>query len=464
MTQENTPARYTILRELGRGSLGAVWAARDSETGALVALKTLDPALSGKLRPPRRLKHPNIVEVLDAGEMAGAPYVAMEMLEGESLRNILDRNPPGIARAIEIIQQVAAGLAHAHLEGVVHGSIKPSNIIVLRSGLVKITDFGLGHQAQGEPLDHRFDVFSLGAVFYELLTHRPAVEGTSAKQPPSEVNPLVPRALDDIVLRMLARQPAERMPGVPVLLRELERVQEGLGMRPATSAAKDEPPIRSRPTAAPAEDVQPRNPGADHQAIEIMERERWEERPSGWRPVIFAVVLFTLIGSGIAGFMYYSSRPEPVVATATPQVSPPPPPAAPAPAPAPAPVAEPVKEPVIAAAPPPAPAPAPMASPAPSPAKPLPRATAAAKAPQQQQRGGTAQLVLAVSPRGDVYIDGKHHGTTPPTTTLDLEPGMHRIEVRSGSRSPYVTYMTVEAGDVRRIRHDFNAKRIRPPA
>jgi serine/threonine-protein kinase len=462
MTQENTLARYTILRELGRGSLGVVWAARDSQTGALVALKTLDPALAGKLQRPRRLKHPNIVEILDAGEMAGAPYVAMEMLEGESLRQIVDRKPPGIARAIEIVQQVAAGLAHAHLEGVVHGSIKPSNIIVLRSGLVKINDFGIGQPAPCEPLDHRSDIFSLGALFYELLADRPAFEGTSKKQPPpSEVNPLVPRALDDIVLRMLAPEPANRMPGVPVLLRELERVQEGLGMHAAPVAAKSEPPIRPRP-AAPAKD-------AAHEAIEIMERERWEERPSGWRPVVFAAVVLALIGSGIAGFLYYSSRPEPDIAKARVQ-----------PAPAPAPVVARAKEPVIAAAaaqisppppravapaPAPAPAPEPPASAAPSQAKPLPRpAKAAAKAPQQEQRGGTAQLVLAVSPRGEIYIDGKHHGTTPPTTTLDLEPGMHRIEVRSAARSPYVTYMTVQAGDVRRIRHDFNAKAIRPPA
>jgi hypothetical protein len=80
----------------------------------------------------------------------------------------------------------------------------------------------------------------------------------------------------------------------------------------------------------------------------------------------------------------------------------------------------------------------------------------------KQQPGGTAQVIVAVSPRGEIYIDGKHHGTTPPVTTLTLEPGMHRIEVRSGSRRPYLTYMTVQAGDVRRIRHDFNASRAVP--
>jgi hypothetical protein len=86
-----------------------------------------------------------------------------------------------------------------------------------------------------------------------------------------------------------------------------------------------------------------------------------------------------------------------------------------------------------------------------------------AKVPEQQP-GGTAQVIVAVSPRGEIYINGKHYGTTPPITTFHLEPGMHRIEVRSGSRKPYLTYMAVQAGDKRRIRHDFNASRaVQPP-
>jgi hypothetical protein len=81
----------------------------------------------------------------------------------------------------------------------------------------------------------------------------------------------------------------------------------------------------------------------------------------------------------------------------------------------------------------------------------------------EPQPGGTAKLILAVSPRGELYIDGKHYGTTPPITTLDLEPGMRRIEIRSGSWKPYVTYMAVQPGDQRRVRHDFGAKPSRPP-
>jgi hypothetical protein len=100
------------------------------------------------------------------------------------------------------------------------------------------------------------------------------------------------------------------------------------------------------------------------------------------------------------------------------------------------------------------------ATPAPKKQPPAPKQTARVAQPQP---AGTAKIIVAVAPRGELYIDGKHYGTTPPLTTLDLEPGMYRIEVRSGSRRPYVTYMTVSAGDERRIRHDFAAKPIRPP-
>ena len=93
-----------------------------------------------------------------------------------------------------------------------------------------------------------------------------------------------------------------------------------------------------------------------------------------------------------------------------------------------------------------------------------PRAVeAAAKAPERQP-AGMARLIVAVSPRGEIYVDGEHRGTTPPLTTLDLEPGIRRIEVRNGSRRPYLTYMTVQAGDVRRIRHAFDAPRAVPPS
>jgi hypothetical protein len=151
---------------------------------------------------------------------------------------------------------------------------------------------------------------------------------------------------------------------------------------------------------------------------------------------------------------------------------------------APPPVAEAPKEPVTAP-------PAPEASPpgsvrdgtaeqessavasAPEPMPVTPLASEPRPSPQAERKspaklptralGKTARVILAISPRGEIYVDGEHQGTTPPITTLDLQPGMHRIEVRSGSRTPYLTYVTVQAGDVRHIRYDFDAKGSRPP-
>jgi len=602
-TQENMLARHKILHELGRGPIGAVYAARDRTTGAFVALKRLDPPLLKSdatfadrflkhARSARHLRHRNIVKIHEAGEAAGTAYVAMEMLEGENLRNILDDGPLPIARAIQIAHEIACGLAHAHLEGVIHGGVKPSNIIVLRSGVVKITDFGIGQlghaallsgaragclsymspeQVRGDPVDHRSDIFSLGALFYEMLTRRRPFEGDSPKEitenilhakppPPSELNQHVPRALDGIVLSMLAGQPAARMAGVPVLLRELQRLEEGLGLGSGASAGTDEPtasvppaepglrtpdpnrfrdraPMQDGPRFAPHGEsrdasgfgVRPDTSAADQfQHRQITDREMLEydramrERKSGperssrsW-PAIFAALALVLavLGIGLTDFMGltgfmddWSGRIERGIAASRMQEAPATAPGASRPT-APPSVAEATQEPVTASDAPQASPPRAvgdgkaeqessgiLSAPDPMPAKPLaaepdPLAqteSSVARAPEQpasagaapaqqlprampptakvpaQQPGGTARLILAVSPRGELYIDGEHHGTTPPVTTLDLEPGMHRIEVRSGSRKPYLTYMTVQAGDVRRIRHDFNAKPSRPP-
>ncbi len=568
-------ARYSIVNELKRGATGAVYAARDRETGAVVALKRFDPAVTSsadaklverllkQVRSARALKHRNLVEIYEAGESGGTVYVAMEMLEGKSLRSILDEGPLPLARAIRIVHDIANGLAHAHLQGVVHGRLKPSNVIVSRSGVAKITGFGVGQlsgispeQLRGDPLDHRCDVFALGAVFYEMLTRRPPFEGDSpeailesmlrAKPPlPSELNAHVPRALDTLVSSMLAVQPAARVPGVPVLLPDLQRLEEGLGLG---SSASVERPRASAPVADPGPSVRtppdperrqhryrppPDGEAFDYQrAIALMDRESRRERSSAWRPAMFAAfALLAAAGIGAAAFVHYLSAPnawrsaasrvqgelarvqdelatvlgasratapapvavaaeEPLHASAAPPIAAeqprteplPPQPLAAEPAPsakiesAVAPVAEETETALASAATAQEPSPAHEAAPAPEPApepepavQPAPTAPAQRRAEPpanaaQQRPAATARLILAISPRGEIYIDGKHHGTTPPITTFDLEPGMHRIEVRSGSRTPYLTYMTVQAGEVRRIRHDFDTSRsVRPP-
>jgi eukaryotic-like serine/threonine-protein kinase len=509
----NALERYQILHELGRGAIGRVDAVRDGSTGVVVALKTLDPALFSdraanlaelflkNARSAARLRHRNIVKIHDAGEAGGTAYVAMELLEGESLRSRLGNRALPIARAIQIFDDVASALAYAHEEGMVHRGVRPSNIIVLRSGLAKIGDFGTGQigevalrymspeQVRGDPLDHRSDLFSLGAVLYEMLTRRAPFDGSSpeeikqnilhAEPPlPSGVNPHVPAALDAIVFSLLAKDPADRFANARILLRDLQRLEEALGLGPGASAGPDEPdknvPLRSHP--APMRDAAQLAPLGEADARSMMDRREPEpERSSGSRAATFAALALMLAVLSTIGFSfwYYSPR---------------------SPAPVPVPVAEATKGPAIAPAAPEASPPHAMgdagagqassgiaSAPDPLPAKPLaaepeqpatagtapvqqmPQAAQPAASVPEPQPGGTAKLILAVSPQGELYIDGEHYGTTPPITTLDLEPGMHRIEIRSGSRKPYLTYITVQAGDQRRLRHDFGAKPSAPP-
>jgi serine/threonine-protein kinase len=531
--------RYTILRELGQGATGKVYAARDGSAGAVVALKVLDPALaaSGKnvaelfmqnARSTARLRHRNIVRILDAGEASGTAYVAMELVEGESLRRLIDDRKLTVARAIRIFDDVASALAYAHEEGVVHRGVKPSNIIVLASGEAKLVDFGIGQRGQasqrylspeqvrGDPVDARSDLFSLGVVFYEMLARRAPFENKQstlqAKPPrPSEVNPHVPGAVDAMVMSLLAANPDERPANARDVLRELQRLEEALGLQPVVSAvnpqqtARDAKPVIAAPSPAPSPAPRPAEPFAAIKQPEpdqltltepfyvqddrFMHRDAERQQSSGSRTAIFAALLLALGAGAVGGVFLYpdsidlrtlASRIQQSVRTTTapavPEASPPPAmqevkavqeppkPVVVRPPSRPTPVAEASKT----AAAEPVPAPAPKALPPPPVVReaeveqesPKPVVAKAQPAPKP---AGTAKLVLAVSPQGDVYVDGERYGTTPPLTTLELEPGMRRIEIRSGSRKPYLTYMTVEAGDERRIRHDFDAKRIAPP-
>src|SRR5262245_16745218 len=596
MAQQNALDRYKVIRELGRGAIGTVYAARDRSTGAVVALKTLDPALLGESAAnlaelflknacsAGRLRHRNIVRIHDAGEVGGTVYVAMELLVGESLRNMLDNRPLSIARAIQIFDDIASALAYAHEEGIVHGGVRPSNIMVLRSGVAKIGDFGIGQigeaarrymspdQVRGAPVDHRSDLFSLGAVFYEMLTRRALFDGNSPKEImenilhaepplPSAVNLRVPSALDGIIASLLAGHPAERFADTRILLRDLQRLEEGLGLGPGTGAGSSEPTARLPPggaepkprtpaagqsrdrevphensflprgqtePAAPRRATKPEpsprtpdpNPFRDHAPMQdaprldehdarfMVDRGPVPERFSGSRAAGLAALVLMLAVLGLTVFSYYSPSPSEPRTAATRMQEAPATAAAWSPSTAPPPVAEATKEPATSAPAPEASPPRTMGdaraeqeslgiafAPNPLPPKPLvaepsppaktesltirepeqpetastPPAQDAPRAPQPRakiskpQPGGTAMLIIAVSPHGELYIDGKHRGTTPPITTLALEPGMHRIEIRSGARKPYLTYMVVQAGEQRRIRHDFGAKPTRPP-
>jgi tetratricopeptide (TPR) repeat protein/predicted Ser/Thr protein kinase len=264
-----TISHYRILSQLGEGGMGAVYLAEDSRLGRRVALKVPHSAPAAQnfyharfLREARSisaLSHPNVATLYDYGETAdGRPYIVMELVEGRELGSVIDSGGLTVERAVEIVERVAHALSAAHRLGIVHRDVKPSNVIVTERGGVKVLDFGLAklvgaehgalsapeaetlqramtrsdvmigtplylspEQARGGEIDARSDIFALGALLYECVAGRPAFAGSTVVEiaaqvihveppPPSKFNPDLPRALDRVALKALAKRPEDR--------------------------------------------------------------------------------------------------------------------------------------------------------------------------------------------------------------------------------------------------------------
>jgi eukaryotic-like serine/threonine-protein kinase len=269
VTSSVAGGRYRLERPLGYGGMATVYLARDSELGRPVAVKLLAENAAGddglrerfvrEARLAARLSHPNVVSVFDAGEDGGRPYIVMEHVEGETLSDLLARRGPLPAEdARTLALQAARGLAHAHAAGLVHRDVKPQNLLLREDGTLKIADFGIARaaegtaltqagtvlgtaayvapeQALGEEVTPASDVYSLGAVLYELLTGRPPLEIESLEDlakrrtipPVRELAPDVPGDLEGVVMRCLARNPEYR----PT---HLERELAPMGAEPPT--------------------------------------------------------------------------------------------------------------------------------------------------------------------------------------------------------------------------------------
>jgi serine/threonine-protein kinase len=271
-----TVSHYRILSKLGEGGMGTVYVAEDTVLGRRVAIKSLKIAsVPGQkhfrtrfLREARAaslLNHPHIATVHDYGETEdGQPYLVMELIDGQSLNELLRDNPLPVDRAVGIVRQVAEAIAEAHRHGIVHRDIKPSNVVLNQRNEVKVLDFGLAkhtepdgettpgtsvthtlegvivgtpsylspEQALGMPIDRRSDIFSIGSVLYECLTGTPAFSGKTLGEicahvirddppPPSHLNPLVPPELDRITLKALAKKTEARYQTAEELLEDL---------------------------------------------------------------------------------------------------------------------------------------------------------------------------------------------------------------------------------------------------
>ncbi|MFN2386911.1 MAG: serine/threonine protein kinase [Thermoanaerobaculia bacterium] len=264
--------RYEILEKIGSGGFGSVYRAVDSRDGREVAVKTCDirdpDSRARALREARlssRLNHPNVVGVIEVVEEEERPYLVQEFLPGSDLNSRMTEGKPlSIDEKLKILTGVAAGLAHAHAEGIIHRDIKPGNVRVLPDGSVKIMDFGIAklqdgttditktgitmgsasymcpEQVCGDPVDSRGDIFSWGSLAYELLSGRRAFRSENlfrrlemvVKEEPdplSDVAPEVPSRIVEIVEQALRKKPSDRFASAADLRDALEEASRGLG-------------------------------------------------------------------------------------------------------------------------------------------------------------------------------------------------------------------------------------------
>ncbi|HEX5309435.1 MAG TPA: Stk1 family PASTA domain-containing Ser/Thr kinase [Solirubrobacteraceae bacterium] len=268
--------RYRVVSKLGSGGMADVYLAQDTLLGRQVALKLLHHRFASDQEFVERfrreassaagLSHPNVVAVFDRGEWDDTYYIAMEYLPGRSLKAVV-REHGGLAPcdAIDIVVQILLALRFAHKRGIIHRDIKPHNVILDEEGRAKVTDFGIARagasdmtmtgsimgtaqylspeQAQGHAVSESSDLYAVGVVLYELLTGRVPFEGESAvtialKQvsaqptPPSRLNPEVSPALDAVVMRALAKDPARRFAGADELIAALQQARAGIAPAP----------------------------------------------------------------------------------------------------------------------------------------------------------------------------------------------------------------------------------------
>ena len=424
MAAQKTIGRYEIVAELGRGAMGSVYKARDPAVGRTVAIKTIhSAALEGaqsaeyrarfqrEARASGVLAHPGIVPVFDVGEHEGAPFLVMEFVEGRTLSDAMKKGERfTLERVCEIGQQLAAALGYAHRQGVIHRDIKPANILLTSREVYgaerpRITDFGIAklvaseltttgqllgtpsymppEQFTGAPIDGRADLFSLGVILYAMAAGEQPFPGETMTAvsykvvhtepvPPTKLNPAIPARLEGVILKCLAKSPADRYQTGEELAQDLAAMRTNAGAPslrtavPVAAGAADvtlaaTPSAISHPPAqAPAPATAAQKPGQtpDNKPVSMPIR--------SMAILAAAVVVLAAVAAGGWFFLHHRNQPTPPqqqVATV------------PAPQLAPNPFGGPLTH---ATTPAPVPTPAPTPAPAPAPAQGKTPATAPA--------------------------------------------------------------------------------------
>ncbi len=294
---------YEILAPIGAGGMGEVYRARDAKLGREIAVKVLPQATASdpdrrqrfeqEARSASALNHPNILTIYDIGEADGSLYIAMELIEGRTLRELVASSEPlPTKRLLDLAVQIAEGLAKAHGAGIVHRDLKPENLMVSKDGYVKILDFGLAkltempssaasvlptaiaaptepgtvmgtagymspEQASGQPVDYRSDQFTLGAILYEMATGKRAFQRKTGAEtlvaiireepePLAQAAPRAPAPVRWIVERCMAKDPDDRYTSTRDLARDLKSVRDHLSETTVSGGLAAAEPARTR--------------------------------------------------------------------------------------------------------------------------------------------------------------------------------------------------------------------------
>ncbi|MDP2828115.1 MAG: serine/threonine-protein kinase [Sulfuricellaceae bacterium] len=441
--------RYEVISEIGQGAMGVVYRAVDPLIEREVAIKTINLEAAGdgraeyeqrfyrEAKSAGRLSHPNIVTIYDVGNIDSVAYIAMEFLEGLELRNLIDTDRlQSIERVVKIAARTADGLAYAHKHNVVHRDIKPSNIMIMRNGVVKIMDFGIAsmsasssrtvagmlmgspqymspEQVESHEVDGRSDIFSLGVVLYEMLTGKPPFRGGSMSEllynivhlphmAPSKLKPGLPRAFDLIIARALAKNPAERYQNAADFAHDLRHYD-------TLELPEEANPTADAPTVMIVERLDSKPDFSSEAAREVQPVVRQKtEQKSNRLPLLLGLVggglLLVAVG---ASFLDRNPAKEPMH-EATMQEP-----------------AQPLIERQVSGEPPPVAA------------------------------SGEGVLSLAISPWGEVVVDSKTQGASPPLNQLTLPVGKHLVEIRNADFTPYRVEIEIRAGESVSVRHKF---------